>query len=307
MLRQASGKRRATTLRGKPASVCTYSPCRTGPELTSHVAINLEGLSLPIKPYPMLDFGNPETATWMKTMTDKQVHGQSTAEIKHVPANVSTKPNAPAHMLWQGNISTALPEHRPDVLKTGYAAWRNEDLGNTLFGEMFWNVDSYMYLALRVRSDGRKYFVNIQTDSIVPTDIHQHRLYTKHHEGADGPSDPGRWETVLIKLHEFVRTNQGRVTEPQSEMLRQKIKSVGIGLTDRTPGPYKLGVAGIWATNLNERGQVDGRTGWQDCDTGSARLAEVTEERMLQKAEERRNLPQEASPFRPKPKPAIYD
>lgn len=285
--------------------------------LTRGLAINLEGLSLPVKPYPMLDFADPETPTWMKTMTDKQVQGFSTAELKHVPANVATNPNAPAHILFQGNISTQLPEDRPDVLKTGYAAWRNEDLGNTLFGELFWNVDSYMYLALRVKSDGRKYFVNIQTDSIVETDIHQHRLYTKHHQGADGPGDPGRWETVLIKLHEFVRTNRGYVTEPQSEMLRQKVKSVGIGLTDRTPGPYKLGIAGIWATNLNERGQVDGRTGWQDCDTGSARLPEVTEERLAQKAEERRNLPQERKSFRERvphfgtagkrPPPSTYD
>jgi NADH dehydrogenase [ubiquinone] 1 alpha subcomplex assembly factor 1 len=246
----------------------------------------------------MLDFADPETATWMKTMTDRQVKGLSTAEIKHIPANVSTNPHTPAHIIFEGNISTELPKDKLDVLKTGYAAWRNEDLGNNLFGEVFWNVDSYMYLALRVKSDGRKYFVNIQTDSIVDTDIHQHRLYTSQHKGADGPNDPGRWETVLIKLHEFVRTNRGYVTEPQSEMLRQKIKSVGIGLTDRTPGPYRLEVAGIWATNLNERGQVDGRTGWQDCDTGSARLHEVTEERLAQKAEERRNLPKERQSFR---------
>lgn len=246
----------------------------------------------------MLDFADPETSTWMKTMTDKQVGGVSTANISHVPANVSANPNTPAHMLFEGNISTDLPANRPDVLKTGYAAWRNQDLGSTLFGELFWNVDSYMYLAMRVKSDGRKYFVNIQTDSIVDTDIHQHRLYTKEHEGANGPGDPGRWETVLIKLHEFVRTNLGNITEPQSEMLRQKVKSVGIGMIDRTPGPYKLAIAGIWATNLNERGQVDGRTGWQHCDTGSARLSEVTEERLAQKLEERQKLPVKRKTFR---------
>ena len=231
-------------------------------------------------------------------MTDSQVGGFSTAEVIHQPANVSTKPHTPAHMLFHGNISTKLPDDRPDVLKTGYAAWRNQDRGSTLFGELFWNVDSYMYLALRVKSDGRKYFVNIQTDSIVETDIHQHRLYTKYHKGAEGPRDPGQWETVLIKLHEFVRTNHGMVTEPQSEMLRQKVKSFGIGLTDRTPGPFNLRVAGMWATNLNERGQVDGRTGWQECDTGSARLSEVTEEKLTQKAEERQKLPKERKSFR---------
>ncbi|KPI43150.1 Complex I intermediate-associated protein 30, mitochondrial [Cyphellophora attinorum] len=242
-------------------------------------AINLEGLSLPIKPLPILDFADPETSTWMKTMTDKQVGGISTANVKHVPADVSSNPNTPAHMLFEGNISTKLPADRPDVLKTGFAAWRNQDLGNTLFGELFWNVDSYIH---------------------PPTSTLHKRA-----PGSNGPGDPGRWETVLIKWHEFVRTNLGVITEPQSEMLRQKIKSVGIGMTDRSPGPYKLAIAGIWATNLNERGQVDGRTGWQHCDTGSARLHEVTEERLTQKLEERAKLPKERLTFRDRIPPAF--
>lgn len=167
-----------------------------------------------------------------------------------------------------------------------------------MFGELFWNVDPYMYLALRVKSDGRKYFVNIQTDSIVETDIHQHRLYTRHHKGARGPDDPGEWETVWIKLHEFVRTNHGVVTEPQSEMLRQKVKSFGIGLIDRRQGPFELGINAIWATNLNERGQIDGRTGWREGDQGSALLDEVTLEKLAMKAEERRKLPETPKSFR---------
>lgn len=97
-----------------------------------------------------------------------------------------------------------------------------------------------MYLALRVKSDSRKYFVNVQTESIVYTDIHQHRLYAKR---------PGEWETVLIKWSEFVRTNYGRAVEPQTEMLTQKIRSIGIGLTDRIPGPFDLSINKIWATN----------------------------------------------------------
>jgi NADH dehydrogenase [ubiquinone] 1 alpha subcomplex assembly factor 1 len=227
----------------------------------------------------------------MKTMTDRSVGGFSTAALTHKVADLTTNPQTPPHISFHGNISTELPEGRPDVQRTGYAAWRNEDRGRTLFGELFWSVDSYMYLGLRVKSDGRKYFVNIQTDSIVPTDIHQHRLYTKHHRGAGGPNDPGNWETILIKLHEFVRTNHGLVTEPQSEMLRQKVKSIGIGLTDRTPGPFELAIGAIWATNLNERGQIDGRTGWELSDNGSARLPEVTMEKLAQKAEEKRRMP----------------
>ncbi|EXJ82198.1 hypothetical protein A1O3_06011 [Capronia epimyces CBS 606.96] len=261
-------------------------------------ALNLEGLQLPTAPYPIFDFADPETITSLKTMTDESVGGFSTATLTQKPVDPSSHPPTPAHILFHGNISTKLPANRPDVQRTGYAAWRNKDRGRSLFGELFWDVDSYMYLALRVKSDGRKYVVNIQTDSIVESDLHQHRLYTKYHNGAEGPEDPGQWETVRIRLHEFVRTNHGIVTEPQSEMLRRKVKSVGIGLLDRQPGPFALSIAAVWATNLNERGQVDGRTGWEEGDQGSARLSEVTEEKLAQKLEEKRNLPQEKRRFR---------
>lgn len=118
--------------------------------------------------------------------------------------------------------------------------WRSKDRPFTLFGKSLWNVDSYIFLALRVKSDGRKYFVNVQTESIVYSDIHQHRLYTKR---------PGEWETVLIKWSDFVRTNYGRAVEPQTEMLTQKVRTIGIGLTDRLPGPFDLAVSKLWATN----------------------------------------------------------
>jgi hypothetical protein len=78
-------------------------------------------------------------------------------------------------------------------------------------------------------------------------------------------------------------------------MLRQKVRSFGIGLIDRQDGPFSLALGAFWATNLNERGQIDGRTNWQEGDQGSARLSEVTEEKLAQKAEEKRSLPQEPS------------
>jgi NADH dehydrogenase [ubiquinone] 1 alpha subcomplex assembly factor 1 len=259
----------------------------------------------------------------MKTMSDRSVGGFSTVQLTQVPPSTDpdTSAEIPSHMLFHGHISTKLPANRPDVLRTGYTAFRNQDRGRSAFGKLYWDVDSYNYLAVRVKSDGRKYFVNIQTDSIVETDIHQHRLYTRMHRGAltrrpppppsqnqdqaqTGAAQTGaaqtqaqirphpEWETVLIPLHEFVRTNHGTVTEPQSEMLRQQLTTVGIGLTDRVPGPFSLGVAAIWATNLNERGQIDGRIGHFDGDQGSARLAEVTEEKLAARAEERASLPE---------------
>jgi NADH dehydrogenase [ubiquinone] 1 alpha subcomplex assembly factor 1 len=178
-------------------------------------------------------------------MSDVDIGGSSTANLDWIPSQSSSDPGAPAqapkgYAKFHGTISTKLPKDRLDIQRTGYAAWRTQDRRPTLFGHSLWNIDSYAYLALRVKSDGRSYLVNVQTESVVPTDLHQHRLFTKR---------PGEWETILIKWNDFVRTNHGFVVEPQTEILRQKVRSIGLGLTDRVPGPYELCIERIWATN----------------------------------------------------------
>lgn len=177
-------------------------------------------------------------------MSDEDLGGFSRANLDFIPPVTTSNPSPPqnihGHARFHGNISIELPSNRPHVQRTGYAAWRTKDRGYTVFGKSLWDIDSYAFLALRIKSDGRKYFVNLQTESIVPTDIHQHRLYARR---------PGEWETVLIKWNEFVRTNHGIVVEPQTELLRQKVRTVGIGLIDRVPGPFELCIERIWATN----------------------------------------------------------
>lgn len=65
------------------------------------------------------------------------------------------------------------------------------------------------------------------------------------------------WETILLPFNDFVRTNHGFVVEPQTSLLRQRVKSVGIGLTDRVERPYDLRIHRIWATNGMSEGEVD--------------------------------------------------
>ena len=214
-----------------------------------------EGLTVPTSPYLLLDLGDSSTIEACKTMSDTDVGGFSTVSLVHIPVFDT----APPHARFHGSISTELPKNRPHIQRTGYAAWRTRDRKGTIFGKSLWDVDPYTYLGIRVKSDGRKYFVNVQTETIVPTDLHQHRLYARR---------PGEWETVLIKWSDFVRTNHGVVVEPQMEMLRQKVRTIGIGLIDRVPGPFDLAVGRIWATNSPDNGQtgdeVEGATGKAD-------------------------------------------
>ena len=172
-------------------------------------------------------------------MSDQDIGGYSQSNLDFIPAQAGY----PAHARFHGNISLKLPDDRPEVHRSGFAAWRNHDRGATIFGKSLWDIDPYLFLALKIKSDGRRYFVNVQTESIVYTDIHQHRLYARR---------PGEWETVLIKWSDFVRTNHGAVVEPQGEILRQKVRTLGIGSTDRVPGPFELCISKMWATNNME-------------------------------------------------------
>ncbi|USP82534.1 uncharacterized protein yc1106_09808 [Curvularia clavata] len=202
----------------------------------SNYALKLEGLKSPQKPFPLILFNQPEDLERCKRMSDKDIGGYSTASLDYHPPSQ----HEPPHVRFHGTISTQLPPNQPHIQRTGYAGWRTLDRGATIFGKSLWDVSMYGFLAIQFKSDGRKYFVNVQTESIVPTDIHQHLLHSK---------TPGEWETILIKWSEFVRTNHGQVVEPQREMLTQKVRTVGISLIDRIPGPYDLSISKIWATN----------------------------------------------------------
>ncbi|KXT09205.1 hypothetical protein AC579_3516 [Pseudocercospora musae] len=223
------------------------------------IAVKMEGLHVPTKPYPLSKFEQPASTGQCKVMCDSDVGGFSKASLTFVDgaphseklpgaaaqeegetAGALVEAREPAHALFKGTISTELPPNKPIIQRSGYAGWRTRDRGFSLFGKLLWDLSPYSFVALRIRSDGRKYFVNFQTESIVPTDLHQHLLpsYT-----------PGQWETVTIPLGAFVRTNYGQVVEPQKEMMSTKVRSVGISLIDRVPGPFELAIADIYATN----------------------------------------------------------
>ncbi|KAF3768735.1 putative complex I intermediate associated protein [Cryphonectria parasitica EP155] len=226
----------------------------------SQIAMNLEGVKGPSGPRELYSFHSRESMETCRVFSDADMGGFSKAQLDWTPPrplserptsssfpNPSENPNG--HARFHGSISTQLPKNRPEVERSGYAAWKTLDRPPTLFGKSVWDIDPYAFLALRIKSDGRSYLVNIQTESLVPTDLHQHRLFSKR---------PGEWETVLIRFNDFVRTNHGFVVEPQTEMLRQKVRTVGIGLTDRIAGPFDLSIERIWATNnAREADHVD--------------------------------------------------
>ncbi|KAG5973906.1 hypothetical protein E4U58_003972 [Claviceps cyperi] len=244
------------------------------------IAINMEGITGPRGPRLLYDFNNPSSVRDCVIMSDQFMGGSSQSNLDLVsdpnsnfncdsdsdPTSTprsSSSSSAPSQLQiprfyarFHGRISTFLPDKNPKIERTGYAAFRTPDQRPTLFGRSVWDIDPYLYLALRIKSDGRAYLVNLQTQSVEKSDLHQHRLFAQN---------PGQWETILIKWNDFVRTNRGFMVEPQTGLLRQSVLTVGVGLTDRVEGPFELCIDRVWATNGElEEGTVVTRSGKMD-------------------------------------------
>src|SRR5271169_5091950 len=100
-----------------------------------------------------------------------------------------------------------------------------------------WDSALFRFLSLRVKGDDRRYYINVQTDSLDPIELWQHRLFLR---------TPGKWETVLIPWGDFLRTRNGRISYKKFDGLdRERVKTVGASLIERKEGPFCLYVAEI--------------------------------------------------------------
>jgi hypothetical protein len=100
-----------------------------------------------------------------------------------------------------------------------------------------WDTSLFRFLWLRVKGDERRYYINVQADTLDPLELWQHRLFLR---------TPGQWETVLIPWADFLRTRNGRVTYKKFDgMDREKVKTVGASLIERKEGPFCLHIAEI--------------------------------------------------------------
>lgn len=148
-----------------------------------------EGITGDFADMEVHSFRHPDSLKSIKVFSDADTGGFSKVHMDLTPCPPGHPSEGQFYGRFYGNISIELPVERPKIQRSGYAAWRTQERGRTLFGRQNWDCDPYTYLALRVKSDGSKYFVNIQTDSIVETDIHQHRLFAKR---------VGEWETIHV-------------------------------------------------------------------------------------------------------------
>ncbi|CAG8521030.1 7721_t:CDS:2 [Paraglomus brasilianum] len=185
------------------------------------------------KELPMLQLNTKEDLQKWVVGSDKDIGGNSDAKLEITPENVCR---------FYGNVCKDLPPIASEQAASGYAGMRSKVRGLTVFGTPNWDTSMFRFLALRVRGDNKKYFVNMQTEGVHPADLWQHRLFLRN---------PGQWEVVMIPFRDFILTRKGIILEPQIEMNREKVKTVGFSLLAQS-GPFSLEIDYITAINTEE-------------------------------------------------------
>jgi len=178
--------------------------------------------------------------------SDADLGGNSTAHLDLHPDGYAR--------FW-GDMRLDVKAGLEGKLRPGYAGFRNKTRP-TLFGQVYDDLSLHKYLALRVRAGGdpqtrNSYFVNIQTDGPVQTDLWQHRLYFE---------SEGQWEDIMIPLSDFVVTNQGDLVQHQVKMMREKVRTIGVSILggkSKVQGRYELGIESIRAVNEESESSTD--------------------------------------------------
>ncbi|KAA1467340.1 complex I intermediate-associated protein CIA30 [Dentipellis sp. KUC8613] len=212
--------------------------------------VRMEGADTPSRaPITLYRFNTPQDLAEYALGCDADMGGTSTAHLELDTDPAHNEPvGKPATAKFWGEMRLGVRPGLEGRIRGGYAGFRNKHRP-TLFGELTDDVSEHSYLALRLRAAGHprtrnSYFVNIQTDGPISTDLWQHRLYFNRNDGG--------WEDVFIPFDAFVLTNAGEIAPDQLTMLRERIRTVGISLlggNSGVEGPYELGIDEIRAVN----------------------------------------------------------
>ncbi|KAJ3221616.1 hypothetical protein HK099_003312 [Clydaea vesicula] len=142
------------------------------------------------------------------------------------------------HGIFWGTLSQEIPKGS-NIKHSGYAGFRSKERPITMFHRPRFDCERFRYLYMRLKGDNKQWFVNIQTDSLFPTYLYQHRLVFK---------TPGEWETIMIPFRDFVLTSEGFVQPRQIVMDRSKIRTFGFSVV-RQDGDFCLEIDYLKAFN----------------------------------------------------------
>ncbi len=97
------------------------------------------------------------------------------------------------------------------------------------------NLNGTDALVLRVRGDGRRYKFTVRTEAGFNALNYQAEFTTKR----------GEWEDHRLAFKDFMPTFRGRVLTDVPPLIPSKITSVGLLISDKKAGPFRLEMSWI--------------------------------------------------------------
>lgn len=132
-----------------------------------------------------------------------------------------------------------------------------------MFGALHHDLSLYTHLAITLRPSGepstlRHWFINIQTDGPVRSDLFQHRLPLSPSQLTAGKGY-NQWQTVHVPLNGFVLTNSGALSDTQIPMMKNKIRTIGFSILGggREPGGQAAETGGRTGSYPNVESELD--------------------------------------------------
>ena len=180
------------------------------------------------------DFRSPDAdmmARWTVSK-DSDFGGQSTCTFTQEAVDASSSSASPSGgdetvhcAVVSGNLSTVLSDSK--LKRTGFAGVVYELPSSAA------NIGDHDVLEVLVRSDGRRWAVNVLPDSWVTDDLYQGFL-------TGVPA--GKWVVAEMPFRELLLTGRGYVKEHQRKFDTHVINAIGFSLADNKDGPFRLEV-----------------------------------------------------------------
>jgi len=162
---------------------------------------------------PLLDFAGPDTAQKWQAVNDNVMGGVSDGRYRIT---------ADKTMEFSGRLSLEN--------NGGFASVRTKPTN--------FNIRVGDTLVVRVKGDGREYVLNIYTKS--------RRMAFSYR--APLPTTKDEWTEVAVPLDEFIPTAFGNRVQGMGPVEPDQINGLGIMLSDKRPGPFKLEVGWVKIT-----------------------------------------------------------
>ncbi len=246
----------------------------------------------------LLDFSNIKTFSRVQTTSDSVLGGYSTAYVD--PYRLD---DGRLVAQFHGNLNQSLPASNPKVKQSGWAMFKTKNRNpkpNAQFKPFYWfkkqtnfwwDFTPFQVLHIRVANlnPNRKFMLNVQADTMSRTDLFQHRLMTSMFDDAKplvGANQKIPWEDLFVNIDDLVLTNKGQVQiQYYGEFERDRVKSVGLSISDKIFGPFNLLIDRIecvgGVTYLEQMNQSRERVEY---------LAEADTQRLLSKTKDSKKL-----------------